>query len=56
MIDIEPLAEALKRFWDVHVLFEYYSIACNRWSNNEMDFGLADRHIDSIRREMLEQI
>ena len=45
--------EAVKWFRMIHAAFEKYGISRAVWSYREMDFGLADARMDSVRDELL---
>lgn len=53
VIDVVPPEEALKWFHDVHKVFERHGIAHSVWSWKEMDFGIQDARMDSVRNELL---
>ena len=53
VIDIVPPEEALKWFRDLGTVFEEYGIARALWSWRQMSFGLTDRRLDAVRKEML---
>ena len=53
VIDIVPPEDALPWFRVIHEVFEKHSISRCLWSYKQMDFGLADSRMDSVRAELL---
>ncbi|MBR4473853.1 MAG: cellulase family glycosylhydrolase [Oscillospiraceae bacterium] len=53
VIDIVPPEDALGWFRTIHEVFEKYGIARSVWTYREMDFGLADTRMDTVRKELL---
>ena len=53
VIDVVPPEEALPWFRAIHAAFEKYGISRSVWSYRNMDFGLADRRMDGVRKELL---
>ncbi len=53
VIDLVPPEEMLKWYRAIHASFEKHGIARCAWSYREMDFGLADPRLDSVRGELL---
>ena len=53
MIDVVPPEEAVKWFRDVHKVFERHGVAHSVWSWKQMDFGISDPRMDSVRDELL---
>ena len=53
VIDVVPPEEAVKWFRDLHAVFERHGIAHAVWSWKQMDFGLADARMDSVRDDLL---
>ncbi len=53
VIDVVPPEEAVKWFRDVHKVFERHGVAHSVWSWKQMDFGISDPRMDSVRDELL---
>ncbi len=56
VIDVVPPEDALLWFKTIHEVFEKHRIARCMWSYKEMDFGLSDPRMDSVRTELLKYI
>lgn len=54
VIDVVPPEEALKWFRALCAVFRRHGVAHALWSYKQMDFGLADARMDSVRDELLE--
>ena len=53
VIDVVSPEEALSWFRAIHEVLEKHGIARAVWSYKEMDFGLADSRMDSVRERLL---
>ncbi len=53
VIDLADPEDALAWYKMISAAFEQYGIGRAAWSYKEMDFGLADAHMDSVREEVL---
>ena len=53
VIDRARPEDALAWFRQIHEAFEKYGISRCAWSYRQMDFGLADRRLDGIRKELV---
>lgn len=53
VIDRAPVEDTLRWFRDVAEVFRTYHISASVWSYKEMDFGLTERHYDSIRDDLI---
>ena len=53
VIDIVSPEDTLKWFRMINSVFEKYGIARCAWSYKEMDFGISDNRLDSIRDELI---
>ena len=53
VIDVVPPEEAIPWFRTLHAVFERHGIGRSLWSYKEMDFGLADARMDTVREELL---
>ncbi len=53
VIDIVPAEDALEWFRAIHAVFERHQIPRCVWSYKQMNFGIADAHMDSVREELL---
>lgn len=56
VIDIASPEDTLKWFRCINSVFEKHGIARCAWSYKEMDFGLSDSRLDSVRKELLKYI
>ena len=56
VIDVVPPEDALFWFKTIHEVFEKHEIARCLWSYKQMDFGLSDQRMDSVRAELLKYI
>ena len=56
VIDVVPPEDALFWFKTIHEVFEKHEIARCLWSYKQMDFGLSDQSMDSVRPELLKYI
>ncbi len=56
VIDIVPPEEALNWFRMIHAVFERHGIARAVWTYKEMDFGISDRRMDGVRKELLQNL
>lgn len=54
VIDVVPPEEALKWFRDLSAVFARHGVARSLWSYKQMDFGLSDARMDTVRNELLE--
>ena len=52
VIDVVPPEEAVKWFRDVHAVFERHHVAHSVWTWKQMDFGISDARMDSVREEL----
>lgn len=48
--------DTLAWFKTIHGIFEKYGIARCAWSYKEMDFGISDAHLDSVRDELIQYL
>ncbi|MBR4320315.1 MAG: glycosyl hydrolase family 5, partial [Oscillospiraceae bacterium] len=48
--------DTLEWFKTIHSVFEKHQIARCAWSYKEMDFGLADARLNSVREEILKNL
>ena len=53
VIDVVPPEQAVPWFRAIHAAFEKYGIARCAWSWRNMDFGLSDRRMERVRKELL---
>lgn len=53
VIDQAPVDDTVKWFKDVQSVFAKYRIGGALWTYKEMDFGLIDKHYDSIRENLI---
>ncbi len=53
VIDISTPEDTVKWFKCINSVFEKYGIARCAWSYKEMDFGLSDERLDSVREELI---
>ncbi len=53
VIDLVPAEDALAWFRTIHAVFERHQIPRCVWSYKQMNFGIADAHMDSVREELL---
>lgn len=53
VIDQAPLEDTLRWFKDVDTVFREFDIGCAVWNYKDKDFGIADKHYDDIRGELL---
>ena len=56
VIDVAAPEEALKWFETFHRVLERHGIARAVWSYRQMDFGIADPRMDSVRERLLENM
>lgn len=56
VIDICTPEDTIKWFKCINSVFEKYGISRSMWSYKEMDFGLSDSRLDSVREELLKYI
>lgn len=56
VIDRVSPEDTLKWFRTINSVFEKYGISRCAWSYKEMDFGLADRRMDSVREELIKYL
>lgn len=56
VIDIVSPEDTLKWFKAIHSVFEKYSISRSAWSYKEMDFGISDARLDSVRKELIKYL
>lgn len=53
MINVATPSDTIKWFRVINQVFEKHGIARCVWSYKEMDFGIADSHLDDVRKELL---
>lgn len=53
VIDVVSPEDTLKWYKIIHRVLDNYGIARAAWSYKEMDFGLSDARLDSVRNELL---
>ena len=53
VIDLASPEETLSWYSMIHETFEAYGIGRAAWSYKEMDFGLSDKRLDSVREKLL---
>ena len=53
VIDLASPEETLSWYGMIHEAFEAYGIGRAAWSYKEMDFGLSDKRMDSVREKLL---
>ena len=56
VIDVVSPQDTLEWFKVIHSVFEKYGIARCAWTYKEMDFGLSDTRLDSVRSEILQNL
>lgn len=56
VIDRVSPEDTLKWFRAIHSVFEKYGISRCVWSYKEMDFGLSDQRLDSVRDELIKYL
>ncbi len=56
VINIVSPEDTVKWFRSINSVLEKYGIARSAWSYKEMDFGLSDSRLDSVRGELLEYL
>lgn len=56
VIDVVSPEDTLKWFKCINAVFEKYNIPRSVWSYKEMDFGLSDKRLDSVRDELLKYL
>ena len=56
MINKVSPEDTLEWFKTIHSVFEKHQIARCAWSYKEMDFGLADARLNSVREEILKNL
>ena len=54
VIDRARPEDTVKWFRMIHDTFEKYGISRSVWSYKEMDFGISDRRLDGVRKELIE--
>ena len=53
VIDIASPEDKLEWYRAIHEAFEFYGIGRATWSYKEMNFGLTDKKLDSVRNEII---
>ena len=53
VIDKATPEDTVKWYRQIHETFEKYGIARSAWSYKQMDFGLTDTRLDSVRDELV---
>jgi hypothetical protein len=53
VIDVVPPEDTVLWFRTLHEVFEKHGIARSVWTYKEMDFGLSDSRMDTVRTELL---
>lgn len=56
VIDIASPEDTLAWYQTIHSVFEKYGIARCAWSYKEMDFGLSDSRMDTVREELMKNL
>ena len=56
MIDVASPEDTLKWYKAINEVFEKHNISRSAWSYKEMDFGLSDSRLDSIREELIKYL
>lgn len=56
VIDRAAPEDALNWFKDINSAFEKFGIARSAWSYKEMDFGISDKRMDSVRSELVKYL
>ncbi|MBO4418563.1 MAG: cellulase family glycosylhydrolase [Oscillospiraceae bacterium] len=56
VIDRVPPEQALQWYQVIHPVFEAHGIGRAAWSYREMDFGLSDARMDSVRQQLTESL
>lgn len=56
VINIVSPEDTLKWYKAINAVFEKYGISRSAWSYREMDFGLADAHLDPVRDELIKYL
>lgn len=56
VIDIASPEDILNWYKAIHSVFEKYQISRSAWSYKEMDFGLSDARMDSVRDELIKYL
>ncbi len=56
IIDVVSPEDTVKWYKCVNSVFEKYGISRSAWSYKEMDFGLSDSRLESVREELLKYI
>ena len=53
VIDVVSPEDTVKWYKEIHRVLDNYGIARSAWSYKEMDFGLSDKRLDEVRKELL---
>ena len=53
VIDVVSPEDTVKWYKEINQVLNKYGIARSAWSYKEMDFGLSDARLDSVRKELL---
>ncbi len=56
VIDVVSPEDTILWYRTIHAVFEKYQIGHAAWSYKEMDFGISDARLDSVRDELLTYI
>ena len=56
VINIISPEDSVKWYKCINSVFEKYGIARSAWSYKEMDFGISDSHLESVRDELLKYL
>ena len=53
VINQAPLDSTIKWYQDIHAVFEKYGIGRAAWSYKEMDFGITEKHYETVKEELI---
>ena len=56
VINIASPEDTLKWYKTINKVFEKYGISRSAWSYKQMDFGISDEHLDSVRDELIKYL
>jgi len=56
VIDVVSPEDTVKWYKAINEIFEKYNISRSAWSYKQMDFGLSDERLDSVREELLKYL
>lgn len=54
VINQAPVDSTLKWYQDIHGVFEKYNIGRAAWSYKEMDFGITEKHYETIQDDLID--